>query len=87
MKLQDMIIPTHWLDSNQVKLLKNKESCKRWFGSSLKIAYLEKVTFELDFIIKKQGLKYKFKPFAKCGWTCRVIHGMIILCLFHKNIF
>lgn len=32
----------------------------------------------LDFIIKKQGIKPKFKPFANCDWSELAIRGLKI---------
>ena len=72
------IIPKDWLDSNQVKLLKNKESRKDKFGRASKNRPGRKTTFELDFIVKKQGLKPKFKPFALGGWSELAILELII---------
>lgn len=63
-----MIIPKDWLDSNHINILKNKESWKDKFGEASKNRPGRKTTFELDFIIKKQGLKPKFKSFICGGW-------------------
>lgn len=38
------------------------------FGCSQKKHLFEIMTSELDFIIKKQGLKPKFKSIARGGW-------------------
>ena len=63
-----MIIPKDWLDSNHINILKNKESLKDKFGEALKNRSGRKTTSELYFIIKKQGLKPKFKSFICGGW-------------------
>ena len=48
------------------------------FGCSQKKNLFEIITSELDFIIKKHGLKPKFKSIARGGWSELAVFEIII---------